>query len=330
MNNFAEHTMLDQKLKRVSVCIPARNEAKNIESLLRLVLTVLDDDSEVIVGINGCTDNTERIVEGLARSETRLSIVRSAPGKAYAVNALMKASQNDILLFLDADVSFEKDTPIALVDFLKSTSYVAACPDMQRTIESSNTLFSKIKKLWYMPLRVSTEMGLTGAMYTLKKGEFIEALKEKGYSDIPPVINEDHFTHLILEDRARGEKKWSNVPQAVVLFRPPGILDSYKRAKRIAKGDLQLVYEHQSLGLRMNESKEIPPTGKPETTEERRRRRIQMFRELSFDEKLLLILMIPVKRIVISFVEKLAEHNAIKEYRNKKDMIGWTPTKSDR
>jgi glycosyltransferase involved in cell wall biosynthesis len=322
--------MPNKKFNNVSVCIPARNEEKNIESLIKLVLPLLGDGSEIIIGLNGCTDNTEQIVEKFAQSNRGLKTVKSEPGKAYAVNALMSVSQNNILLFLDSDVEFEQEAPIALISFLRSTDNVAVCADIQRIIKSTNSFIYKIQKLWNMPLRTSTEMGLMGAMYALKKQEFIQELHEKGYSEIPPIINEDHFTHLILENKVRGDKKWSNLPQAVVSFRPSNILDTYKRAKRIIKGDLQLIYEHTSLGLRIDEVKGISPTGKFETPKERKQRRIQMFNDLSLDEKLLMIIIYPLRRVILFFVWNMATHEAMKEYQKKKNMQSWVPTQSDR
>lgn len=322
--------MLFQKLNDVSICIPARNEAKSIESIATFCLSLLGDHCEVIVGANGCTDSTEQIVETLAKSDSRLRLVRSDPGKSYAVNALVKAARNNILLFLDADVRFEREAPIALVNFLRGTDYVAACPDLQVIVESPYAIVRKARRLWHMPLRVSTEMGLTGAMYALKKVEFLKALKDRGYPEIPPVINEDHFIHLVLEDRERGKKRWSNVPQAVVSYKRSGVFDSYKRAKRIIKGDLQLLNEHPSLGLRNDEHAEISPTGKHETSDERRQRRIQTFKGLTLGDKLLMIMMLPIKRSVFLLLWKLAIYNAKDEFRKKRNMVGWTPTQSDR
>lgn len=102
----------------VSVIIPARNEAPNIEPCVRSILAARYEPLEVIVVDDRSTDGTGDIVERLARSaegRDRLRLVRGAElapgwfGKQWAMVQGYRASEGALLLFADADTHHEPD-----------------------------------------------------------------------------------------------------------------------------------------------------------------------------------------------------------------------------
>lgn len=89
----------------ITAVIPAYNEAKNIGS----VLTVLQDVaavSQIVVVNDGSVDGTSSVVKQAATKDERLSLVTLPwnQGKGKALLTGTKASNHDILLFLDADL----------------------------------------------------------------------------------------------------------------------------------------------------------------------------------------------------------------------------------
>ncbi len=100
---------------RVSVLIPARDEASNIAEVLETVRDQIDVELEAVVLDDGSTDGTDRIVDGIAASDPRIRLVRGAPlpkgwnGKQHACHQLSLAARNPLLLFLDADVRLAPD-----------------------------------------------------------------------------------------------------------------------------------------------------------------------------------------------------------------------------
>jgi len=91
---------------RVSVCIPARDEAATVAGVVAPVMGLLDDDralvDEVIVADDGSLDGTGGIAAGLGARVLR----RSAPhGKGAAMAEAVRAATGDIVVFLDADVT---------------------------------------------------------------------------------------------------------------------------------------------------------------------------------------------------------------------------------
>jgi len=96
----------------VSVIVPARNEAMNIERSVRSILATEYRHIEVIVVDDRSSDTTAEIVERLARSgraEGRLRLVRGAElpegwfGKSWAIVQGYRVARGDLLLFTDAD-----------------------------------------------------------------------------------------------------------------------------------------------------------------------------------------------------------------------------------
>jgi len=98
----------------VSVIIPARNEARNIERCLSSILAATYPSIEVIVVDDGSTDGTGELVERLGR-EGRASVrlVRGAElppgwfGKQWALVQGYRVARGELLLFADADTKHE-------------------------------------------------------------------------------------------------------------------------------------------------------------------------------------------------------------------------------
>jgi chlorobactene glucosyltransferase len=96
----------------VSVIIPARNEAENIERCVRSVLAAAYAPLEVIVVDDRSTDGTGEIVERLvatAEAGARLRVLRGSElppgwfGKPWAVVQGYRTASGELLLFTDAD-----------------------------------------------------------------------------------------------------------------------------------------------------------------------------------------------------------------------------------
>ena len=93
----------------LSVIVPARNEARVVETVVRTVLASSYSNLELIVVDDRSTDDTAAIVERLAREDARLRLVRGAElpagwyGKPWACVQGARAAAGELLLFTDAD-----------------------------------------------------------------------------------------------------------------------------------------------------------------------------------------------------------------------------------
>ena len=100
---------------RVSVVIPARNEAGTIETVVRSVLASTYRQLELIVVDDRSTDETAAIVERLAHGEPRLRLIHGARlpegwyGKPWACAQGARAATGSLLVFTDADTRHQPE-----------------------------------------------------------------------------------------------------------------------------------------------------------------------------------------------------------------------------
>jgi chlorobactene glucosyltransferase len=93
---------------RVSVLVPARNEANNIEACVRAAWA--ERPHEILVLDDGSTDDTGAILERLTHEIPALRVLHGQAlpsgwvGKVHACHQLALAANGDSLLFVDADV----------------------------------------------------------------------------------------------------------------------------------------------------------------------------------------------------------------------------------
>ncbi len=111
---------------RVSIVIPARNEARNIERCVRSALAAEYPWVEVIAVDDHSTDATGAILRDIARSDARLHVIvpEALPagwfGKQWACTAGANASTGDIIAFLDADTQQAPDLVVRAVNAMQS------------------------------------------------------------------------------------------------------------------------------------------------------------------------------------------------------------------
>jgi Glycosyltransferases involved in cell wall biogenesis len=99
----------------VSVIIPARNEARNIERCLRSVLTSTYPNLEVIVVDDHSTDGTGDLARAVATGDPRARVIENRPlpeewfGKQWACQNGAHAANGEIICFADADTTQSPD-----------------------------------------------------------------------------------------------------------------------------------------------------------------------------------------------------------------------------
>lgn len=105
--------------------IPARNEEKNIGTILSDLAAQDYKNIEILVFDDQSEDSTGEIVREFARSEQRIRLVSSEGlpegwlGKNHACSVLSGLAHGDFLLFLDADVRIRNNTIGRAVSFAK-------------------------------------------------------------------------------------------------------------------------------------------------------------------------------------------------------------------
>jgi glycosyltransferase involved in cell wall biosynthesis len=99
----------------VSVCVPARNEERNLRACVEGLLASRGIDLEVLVYDDQSTDETPRILEALSAADPRVRRVptKELPsgwnGKQHACWRMAQEARGRWMLFTDADVRFRPD-----------------------------------------------------------------------------------------------------------------------------------------------------------------------------------------------------------------------------
>jgi len=97
----------------VSICIPARNEERDIRACVESLLHQDYPKLEVIVVDDNSTDETEKIVRSMKEQYPNLvfipgeQLVSGWLGKPYALHQAYKESRGQYLLFTDADLVYQ-------------------------------------------------------------------------------------------------------------------------------------------------------------------------------------------------------------------------------
>jgi hypothetical protein len=161
--------------RKVSVLIPARNEADRIGASVRAVLAADWEDLEVLVLDDGSTDGTADAITRAAAGDPRLRVLTGAPtpdgwlGKPWACAQLADAADGEVLVFVDADVVLARRAIGAIVALLDAGMDLASpYPRQVATGVLARLVQPLLQWSWltFLPLRlaeVSPRPSLTAA-----------------------------------------------------------------------------------------------------------------------------------------------------------------------
>jgi cellulose synthase/poly-beta-1,6-N-acetylglucosamine synthase-like glycosyltransferase len=130
------------KKTKVSIGISALNEEKNIETVLRDIMTQRRygwELKEVLLYCDGCADKTSQIAKSLKNRKVKIFVCRKRKGKVHRVNQILERFKGDILVILDADIKMQGDSVIQyLVREFKKDKEVMLVGGNSRTFPPNN------------------------------------------------------------------------------------------------------------------------------------------------------------------------------------------------
>jgi Glycosyl transferase family 2 len=154
--------------ERVSVLIPARDEAGRIGGCLASVLDqVSAPDLEILVLDDGSSDGTAEVARRVADGDPRVRILAGDPlpdgwlGKPHACDQLARAATGSVLVFVDADVVLAPHAVAAAVQVLRGAALDLVTPYPRQIAETwSERLVQPLLQwswLTLLPLRLAEQ-----------------------------------------------------------------------------------------------------------------------------------------------------------------------------
>lgn len=112
---------LPENAPLISICVPARNEERNIGRCVQAILAQTYLNFEVIVLDDRSTDSTPQILSELAACDPRIRVISGShlppgwAGKPHALVQAASAARGDWLCFIDADTFLTRDALAAVI-----------------------------------------------------------------------------------------------------------------------------------------------------------------------------------------------------------------------
>lgn len=214
---------------RVSVVIPAHDEGAVIARLLR---ALVDGDPEgrleIVVGANGCTDDTAAV----ARAVDPRILVAETPraSKIAGLNAADEIATVLPRIYVDADVSVSAETLLALGDELaRPGGPLAAAPEFRVDTRGASWPVRAHYSIW--ELSDYRAPGLVGSgIYGLS------AEGRSRFGAFPEIIADDRFVQQLFTP----EERLTLPGRSFSVKAPRRMRNQIKRTVRIAIGNAQL------------------------------------------------------------------------------------------
>ncbi len=173
-----------------SIVIPAYNEANVVGRTLTSLFAGIDPKAlEVVVACNGCTDATAAVAAEVHGTVTVLDL--PPVGKAAAIRAAEREARALPRLYLDADVTLDGRSAVAVLTALRDGAVAARPPFRYDTTGAS----------WLVKRYYGQRMRLPG-VHTDLCGAGVYGLSEKArtrFGAFPNVIADDLFAARVVE-----------------------------------------------------------------------------------------------------------------------------------
>ncbi len=221
-----------QSTRRLSVVIPAHDEAGHIAELLT-ALEPIAECSEIVVVANGCNDDTAGIARRTAPWATVAEL--DVGSKPLALNHGDSLATEFPRMYLDGDVMITASDVIALADRLGTDGLIAVAATPSHDLSRSSWLVRSHYRIW--TAMATNSEGLGGA-----NPQVLTATARARFDEWPDVIGDDYF----LDGRfSRDEGARIDSVEAVRIA-PSGVWDCMSRKARIHAGNVAVL----SSGLR--------------------------------------------------------------------------------
>ncbi|PYL19107.1 MAG: hypothetical protein DME30_01615 [Verrucomicrobia bacterium] len=238
----------------VSIVMAAYNEGKVIAETLRsLLATDYKGELEIIVVDDGSRDETSSEVERMSDVDPRVRLLRQENrGKARALQRALAAVAHGVIVFVDADTHFQRDTLPLLLEPLADETIGAVSGHAK--VGNLRTFIARCQSLEYtcgfnLDRRAYTRWNcitvVPGAISAIRK----EAIDHAGGLSLQTLAEDTDLTLALHKDRQRIVY----VPRAIAWTEAPESVRTLARQRfRWAYGTLQCLWKHRDMVFNWN------------------------------------------------------------------------------
>jgi len=238
----------------VSIVMAAYNEKKVIVGTLQsLLATDYKAQLEIIVVDDGSADQTSAEVERVANVDPRVRLLRQENhGKARALQRALSAVHHGIVVFVDADTHFQRDTLRLLVEPFADEKIGAVSGHAK--VGNLRTFIARCQSLEYtcgfnLDRRAYTRWNcitvVPGAISAIRKS----AIDQAGGLSLQTLAEDTDLTLTLHKNRQRIVY----VPQAIGWTEAPESVRTLARQRfRWAYGTLQCLWKHRDMVFNWN------------------------------------------------------------------------------
>ncbi len=223
---------------KISVVVPAYNEAANIEPLLLSLLeqrTRRAELTEVVVVASGCTDDTAERARSVGRGRPGLHVhvQEQRAGKVAAINHYLRVRdpRAEIIVCTSADLRVEPDVLERIAEYFAANPEVGMVGARPVPDNDGRTLVGRMVQLvWDMHHRISLRSPKMGELVAFR-AHLVEHVSELS------IVDEASVEDIV---RSKG-KTLGYVPEARVINHGPERWEEFfEQRRRIARGHFWL------------------------------------------------------------------------------------------
>ena len=217
----------EDKESLVSIIVPMYNEEKRIGKCIESLInqSYPSNKYEIVIVSDGCTDNSEEIVEGIrsSRPDIQMRLVRQEnQGAGAARNFGVLHAKGEILIFIDADCKAGSDWIEEMVNPLLQCDVLGVQGAYKTEQRGITALFSQLEfEERYEKLSKRDHVDFVGAFSAAYRREVFE--RHGGFNTMLTMNEDVDFAFRV----SRTGGKLSFNPRAVVYHQHPDTLGKY-------------------------------------------------------------------------------------------------------
>lgn len=196
----------------ISILLATHNGEKYLNQSIKSIIDQTFIDFEILIGLNGTTDNSKQIAESF--NDSRIKIFEySIPSKSKTINKLLKESKYEWISLQDDDdiwikdklenqIKYIKDNDVigTFINYINEHGNIIGSPNLSITDETIKSL----------SLGGINQIANTSAIFKKSIALEINGWRE----DIDGIEDYDFWLRLM-----RSGKKFTNIPKYLVLHR---------------------------------------------------------------------------------------------------------------